>query len=114
MAADPIFPYPSLAIDRHTAGDTVTAVCHGRVVSDTVPILQDMVRAMIAQAPIVVLDLDDVSYMDSSGLGALVGLYVSAKRSGKHLRLIHLSERVQELLRVSKLLSVLEGYGEFL
>jgi anti-anti-sigma factor len=114
MAANPVVPFPSLTLDLHRSGDTVTALCHGRLVSDTAPILQSEVRAMIAQAGTVVLDLTDIQYMDSSGLGALVGIYVSAKRAGKKLRLINLSERLQELLRVSKLLGVFEGYGEYL
>ena len=54
------------------------------------------------------LDLTDVSYMDSSRLGALVGLYVSAKRAGKQLKLINLSDRVRDMLRVTNLLSVFD------
>ncbi len=114
MAANPIVPIPSLTFDVQKSGDTVTARCHGKVVTDTTKILQDEVRGLIAQFNIIVLDLTDVSYMDSSGLGALVGLYVSAKRAGKQLRLVNLSDRIMELLRVSKLISVFEGYGEYL
>ena len=88
MAANPIVPIPSLTFDVQKSGDTVTARCHGKVVTDTTKILQDEVRGLIAQFNIIVLDLTDVSYMDSSGLGALVGLYVSAKRAGKQLRLV--------------------------
>lgn len=114
MAADPVFPVPSLTFEIQRSGDTETALCHGRVVAETVPILQDEVRRMIAESNNVVLDLTDVDYMDSSGLGALVGLYVSAKRVGKGLRLINLSKRIQELLRLTRLLNVFEGFGEYL
>jgi len=114
MAANPVIPFPSLRIEKQNSGDTVIALCHGRVVSETVPTLQQEIRPMIEQAKIVVLDLTDVSYVDSSGLGALVGLFVSAKRAGKQLKLINLSARVQELLRISNLLSVFEGFGEYL
>jgi anti-anti-sigma factor len=114
MAADPVIPIPSLTFEIQKSGSTVTAHCHGRIVSNTIPALQKEVHAMMAESEIIVLDLTDLSYMDSSGLGALVGLYVSAKRSGKQLRLINLSKRVEELLRLSKLLGVFEGYGEYL
>ncbi|MGD0511573.1 MAG: STAS domain-containing protein [Candidatus Micrarchaeaceae archaeon] len=116
MAADPVVPFPSLTFEQQKSGDTVTLVCHGRVVFDSIPALQDKVRTAIAQAQAqtIVLDLSDVRYMDSSGLGALVGLYVSAKRNGKHLKLINLSDRVLELLRLTKLITVFEGYGEYL
>jgi anti-sigma B factor antagonist len=76
--------------------------------------MEDEVRAMIVQYQTIVLDLTDLSYMDSSGLGTLVGLYVSAKRAGKKLKLINLSKRVEELLRLTKLITVFEGFGEHL
>jgi anti-anti-sigma factor len=51
-----------------------------------------------------VLDLTDVTYMDSSGLGTLVGLKVSAMKEGYvKLELVNLSQRVKELLRLSNL-----------
>jgi anti-sigma B factor antagonist len=114
MAADPVIPFPSLTLDKQKSGETVTVLCRGKVVSNTAPILQDEVRRLIAQFNMIVLDLTDVSYMDSSGLGALVGLYVSAKRAGKQLKLINLSDRVRDMMRVTNLLSVFEGYGEYL
>jgi anti-anti-sigma factor len=52
----------------------------------------------------IVLDLTDVSYVDSSGLGTLVGLKVSAVKEGYcKLELVNLSSRVKELLRLSNL-----------
>jgi anti-anti-sigma factor len=114
MAANPVIPFPSLTFEQQKSGDTVTMLGHGRMIAETVPILQGKVRVAIAEFKTVVLDLTDVQYVDSSGLGALVGLYVSAKRAGKQLKLINLSDRVLELLRLTKLLGVFEGYGEYL
>ena len=51
----------------------------------------------------VILDFSNVSYMDSSGLGALVGLWVSAKKSGCELQLVSFGQRIRELLRLTKL-----------
>lgn len=119
MAANPQFPLPTLTIDQQvfdqqSSNGTVTLLCHGKLVAGTAPLLQDEVRATIPIAQTIVLDLSDVQYMDSSGLGALVSIYVTTKRAGKRLQLVNLSERVQELLRITKLLSVFEGYGEYL
>jgi anti-anti-sigma factor len=114
MAADPVIPFPSLTFDKQKSDDSVTVKCRGRVVSNTAQLLQEEVRGLIAQYKTIQLDLSEVSYMDSSGLGALVGLYVSAKRAGKQLKLINLSDRILELLRLTKLISVFEGYGEYL
>jgi anti-anti-sigma factor len=96
------------------SGDTVTVRCHGRLVTETTSILREEVRSLIPQFKTVVLDLTDLKYMDSSGLGTLVGLYVSAKRAGTQLKLINLSDRIKELLRITHLASVFEGYGEYL
>ena len=114
MAADPVIPFPSLSCEKQEEGDKVTVLCTGRVVSETVPVLQREVRPLIERFKTIVLDLTNVSYMDSSGLGALVGLFVSAKRAGKQLKLVNLSARIQELLRLTSLLNVFEGYGEHL
>jgi anti-anti-sigma factor len=114
MATDPVIPFPLLTLEKQNAGDMVTVLCRGKVVSDTVPVLQKEVRPLIDQFKTIVLDLTDVSYMDSSGLGALVGLFASAKRAGKQLKLINLGARIQELLRITNLLNVFEGYGEYL
>ncbi|MGC2210709.1 MAG: STAS domain-containing protein [Candidatus Korobacteraceae bacterium] len=114
MGADPVVPLRSLTLERQKSGDTVTLLCHGRLVAETAGRLQDEVHALLPQAQTIVLDLSDVQYMDSSGLGALVSVYVSTKRAGKRLQLLKVSERVQELLKITKLLSVFEGYGEYL
>jgi len=50
-----------------------------------------------------VLDLTNVSYMDSSGLGAIVGLYVSAKAASSQLKLINLNQRLKELFSITRL-----------
>ncbi len=61
----------------------------------------------------VVLDLTDLVQMDSSGLGAIVGLYISSKRANCELQLINLSPRVRELLSMSNLVSLFEGCGRY-
>jgi anti-anti-sigma factor len=114
MAANPVAPVPELSLDVVRNGDEVLVNCHGRVVSATTAILQDRVRAVIPGSTRIVLDLTDVAYLDSSGLGALVGLYVSAKRGGSSLKLIHLSDRVKELLKMTQLAGIFEGRSEYL
>ena len=59
-------------------GDSATVRCHGRIVSDTAPILKELVKPMIPKVRRIILDLSEVSFIDSSGLGTLVGLKVSA------------------------------------
>jgi anti-sigma B factor antagonist len=87
-----------------SVGTITTVVCHGRVVSETSSQLKEVVKPLIPLGGRIVLDLSDVSYMDSSGLGTLVGLKVSALKEGYcKLELLNLSPRVKELLRLSNL-----------
>jgi len=88
--------------------------CTGKITSGTTAILQTTVRSLLPETKCVVLDLTDVSYMDSSGLGAVVGLYLSAKRQHCALKLINLNQRLRELFRITKLASVFEGHEDYL
>jgi anti-sigma B factor antagonist len=71
--------------------------------------LRTEVRGVIPEAKRIVLDLAGVTNMDSSGLGALVSLYVSAKGQNCEFKVIHLNQRLQELFRLTKLASVFQG-----
>lgn len=92
------------------AGRVAKVICHGSLVNQTSGDLSDAVKLLIADGGQITLDFSDVSFVDSLGLGTLVGLKVSA--IGKDqctLQFKHLSERVQELLRLAKLTEVLES-----
>jgi anti-anti-sigma factor len=86
----------------------------GKITSATSGVLQTTVRGLFPETKCVVLDLTNVSYMDSSGLGAIVGLFFSAKRQNSRLKLINLNQRLQELFRLTKMASVFEGHEGFL
>ena len=58
-------------------------------------------------------DLTNVSYLDSSGLGSIVGLWVNAKKNQCDLKLIRLSDRIEDLLRISNLGSLEGDQGYF-
>jgi anti-sigma B factor antagonist len=99
-----VFHYEVQKTADEGAGPATTIVCHGRVTSETSGQLKEVVKPLIPLGGRIALDLTDVSYMDSSGLGALVGLKVSALREGYcKLELVNLSQRVKELLRLSNL-----------
>lgn len=92
------------------SGDTTTVKCHGRVDSQTAGELKQLVKPMIPKCRRIVVDLTDVSYLDSSGLGTLVGLKVSAGAAAYcHLEFINFSPRLKELLRITKLNQMLES-----
>ncbi len=94
--------------------NAVLVKCSGRLTSEVTSVLKEEVRPLLIARGIVVLDFTEVSHLDSSGLGAVVGLYVSGKRSGCELRLVNFNQRVRELLGLTHLLSALEACGEYL
>jgi anti-anti-sigma factor len=86
-------------------GHKVTTIkCHGRLVAENGAEISQVVKPLIPLGGRIVIDLGDVSYLDSSGLGALVGLKVSAINQGYCvLELVNMMPRVLELLRITNL-----------
>jgi anti-anti-sigma factor len=113
MAANPI-PISELTLETVKTPEETIVRCSGKITSGTSAQLQTTVRNLIPGTESLVLDLTDVSYMDSSGLGAIVGLYLSAKRQHCALKLINLNQRLKELFRLTKLATVFEGHEDFL
>jgi anti-sigma B factor antagonist len=86
--------------------------CHGRLVSGVGDKLYQGVKPLLSETKRVVLDLTDVTHMDSMGLGALVRLYVAAKAAHCELLLVNLGKQVRNLLGVTNMLSVFSVVGE--
>ncbi len=84
-----------------------TVTCHGRLTSATGQSLHDAVKELIDQGGHILIDCADVPFVDSSGLGVLVGLKVSAVSKGYcTLELVNLSPRLSDLLNLTKLTSI--------
>ena len=113
MAANPV-PISELQIETVKAPEETLVRCTGRITSSTSADLQSAVRSLIPQTSRIVLDLTDVTYMDSSGLGAVVSLYVTARRQECQLKLINLNQRLKQLFRLTQLSKVLEGHEDML
>ena len=103
---------PMLTLATSTEGDAIVVKCTGKLVAGGTGILQDEIRRLIPGSKHIVLDLTDLSYMDSSGLGSIIGLYASAKMAGTRLEMINLSKRVRELFSITNVLSLFEVCGE--
>jgi anti-sigma B factor antagonist len=84
----------------------------GRIVaSENVGQLKDKVTSLIFQGDKnVVLNLANVNYVDSSGLGALVACHGSALRGGGSVKLANVTKRIEDLLIMTKLLTVFESF----
>jgi anti-sigma B factor antagonist len=60
----------------------------------------------------IILNLADVSYIDSSGIGELVSSYTTVTNSGGQLKLLNLTKKIHELLAITKLLTVFETFDD--
>jgi anti-anti-sigma factor len=103
----------SFYVHTRRAEDTVIADVHGKLTFDHAPQLRNKIRTLILEEKRIVLDLKDVPLMDSSGLGTLVSLYVTARGRGCKLELIHLSSALRTLLSVANVLSLFEPAGRY-
>lgn len=87
---------------------TVTVIsCHGKLTGEHADELRKLVHPLIQRGGRIALDFADLQYLDSSGLGAVVGLKVSAMNKGLCvLELRNLTPRVKELLRITNLMQL--------
>jgi len=101
-----------LKLDVRTLDDGIVVVeCAGRIIfGEETSELRERVRGLIASGGRIILDLGEVTYIDSGGLGTLVALYTTAQNSGASIKLADLTKRVGDLLQVTKLLTVFEVY----
>ena len=96
-----------LTFEIERDGDAALVKCHGRLVAGTCEELYQEVKLLLPQTKVMVIDLADLVYVDSMGLGALVRLYTSARQAGCEFRLLHLGKQLRNLLKLTNLLSVL-------
>jgi anti-sigma B factor antagonist len=105
-------PAPRLTLEIERTDEVTIVRCHGQVVSEVSNVLHSKVRPIIPTTKRIVLDLSDVTRMDSMGLGALVSLYTSARAAGCEMQLLNIGKRIRELLGLTNLLSVFTIIGE--
>jgi anti-sigma B factor antagonist len=100
-----------LKLNTRTENGVTIIDCNGRIVfGEESALLRDTVKKLIGESSQIVLNLADISYIDSGGLGTLVALYTTAHNAGGSVKLANLTQRVGDLLQVTKLLTVFEVY----
>lgn len=100
-----------LRMSTRTLEGVLVVDCAGRIVfGEESANLRDSVRKLITENNRIVLNLGGVNYIDSGGLGTLVSLYTTAQNSGGAIKLANLTQRVGDLLQVTKLVTVFAVY----
>ena len=101
----------ALSVQTQISGDVFILRCDGRIVyGDECAVLRERVASMLAGTPKFIVNLKGVDYVDSEGLGMLVGLLVSARNRGGELKLASPRKRVRDLLRRTNLDGVFSVY----
>src|SRR6201989_2270951 len=101
-----------MQIQERTVGDVVVLDLKGKItLGEGDELLKDKVNSLINQGQKkLVLNLADVPYIDSAGLGEIVRTYTTVSRQGGNLKLLSLTKRITDLLAITKLLTVFETF----
>lgn len=102
----------SLTLQVEHKGNEAVVHCSGQLVAGVTGFLSSKVGPLIKEKKHIVLDLTELTHVDSMGIGVLVRLFCSAKAVGCRFELINLGKQVRELLGITNLLSVLTGMCE--
>lgn len=101
-----------LDIKQRQAGDVTILDLEGEVrIGDSSTALRSAIRNLVAGGNSkILLNLRSVRYVDSSGIGELIANYTTVGRAGGQLKLLNLTDKVQDLLVITKLLTVFDVY----
>jgi anti-sigma B factor antagonist len=101
-----------MQIHQRTVGDVTIVDLNGKMtLGEGDELLRDKVNSLVQQGQKkIILNLAEVPYIDSAGLGEVVRTYTTVSRQGGALKLLNLTKRIQDLLAITKLLTVFETF----
>ncbi len=104
----------SVKLTSRQVGDVTVMDAAGRItLGEGASMFRDAIRELVAKGnKKVLLNLGEVSYIDSSGIGELVSGFTTVTNSGGQLKLVGLSKRVKDLLQITKLYTVFEVFDD--
>jgi anti-sigma B factor antagonist len=104
----------ALHLTPRDSGIITVVDASGRItLGDGSAMLRKTIRQLLEeQHTQIILNLADVDYIDSSGIGELVSGYTAVKSKGGELKLLHLTKKVHDLLQITKLFTVFEVYSD--
>ncbi len=103
-----------LNIRERQAGDVTILDMDGKItIGEGSVALRSAVRRLIEEGKKkILLNLSNVGYVDSSGIGELVSSFTTVNREGGQLKLLNLTQKIQDLLAITKLLTVFDTYED--
>ena len=102
-----------MVIEMRIIGDVRILDCSGKIrLGEGTMSIRKAVRDALASGTSFILNLEEINYIDSSGVGELIGAYTSVVNEGGRLKLLHLTKRIREVLAITKLLTVFEVFDD--
>lgn len=103
-----------LNISERQAGDVTILDMSGKVtIGEGSVALRNTIRRLLGEGKkSMILNLGDVGYIDSSGIGELVSSFSAVSKEGGSLKLLNLTQKIQDLLAITKLLTVFDTFDD--
>ena len=103
-----------MTIDTRNVNGVTILELHGKVtIGEWSREIREKIRELLDSGnKDILLNLGDVSYIDSSGIGELVGSYTTVTNQGGQFKLLNLTKKIRELLAITKLLTVFDSYDD--
>jgi anti-sigma B factor antagonist len=104
----------ALTAKTRQAGNVAIVDLSGKItLGENTGILRDELRSLLAQGKKnIILNMKDVGYVDSAGLGELVGAYTTATNQGGAVKLLHLEGKLRDLMQITKLYTIFPAYDD--
>jgi len=99
---------PELKLETVSTPEETVIRCIGKLTYTICELLRSTVHSLLPQTKRLVLDLKEMTYLDSFGLGVLVGVYLSAKRQDCQLKLINVDQQAKNIIRITNLTYLIE------
>ena len=101
-----------MQIEERASGDVMILDLKGKLmIGEGDELLKDKINSLIQQGHRkLLMNLEGVPYVDSAGLGEIVRTYTTVSRQGGSLKLLNLTKRIEDLLAITKLLTVFDTY----
>ncbi len=104
----------ALSAKVRKVGDVAIVDLDGKItLGENTGILRDELRSLLSQGTKnIVLNMGNVGYVDSAGLGELVGAYTTATNQGGSVKLLHLQGKMRDLMQITKLHTIFAAYDD--
>ncbi len=104
----------ALTAKVRNVGDVAIVDLNGKItLGENTGILREELRSLLAKGTKhIILNMADVSYVDSAGLGELVGAYTTATNQGGSVKLLHLQGKMRDLMQITKLHTIFPAFDD--